>query len=190
MFSDAIQVRVCLLLNRSKSSAWPSLVDDASGLRATPGAASISLPIKLQALGIVPNAEGLDGKEVVALCLCEAQCGLVVDDLVDRLKVLHRSPVARKEVGMAGSGDGAVVYVDLLEWNIQEMEAEGWPCVDNQASSDSSLVLGKAGAEEANRTSHRPSLAGPQGPSPIGWRRAGRWLHLKGSSANAHDALL
>ena len=62
VFSDAIQVRVCLLLGTGKSFAGPCLVDDASSLRSTPRAASVSLTIKLQLLGIVPDALRLDGE--------------------------------------------------------------------------------------------------------------------------------
>ena len=67
---------------------------------------------------------------------------------------------------MTGSGEGAVVQLDLLEWDIQEVEAESRPGMDGQAGSNSSLVLGQVGAKEAHRTTHRTSLAGPGGPTP------------------------
>ena len=92
--------------------------------------------------------------------------GLVVDDLVDRLEVSHGSPVAGKEAGMTGSRDNAVVLFDLLEWDIQEVEAECRPGVDGEAGGDSRLVLGQAGAEKAHRSSHRSGLAGPGAPTP------------------------
>ena len=112
------------------------------------------------------------------LCLGEALSGLMVGDFVDGLQVLHGSPVAGKEVGMAGSGKSAVVHLDLLEGGIKEVEAKGRPGVDDQAGGDGSLVLSKAGAKEANRTPHRSGLVGPKGPSPIGRRRACGWFHL------------
>ena len=114
----------------------------------------------------------------------------MVDDLVDRLKVFHSSPVAGEEAGMTGSSDGAIMLFDLLEWDTQKVEAESRPGVDGQAGGNSSLVLGQAGAEEAHRTSHRTCLAGPRCPTPIGRWGASRWLHLKWSSAYTHDALL
>ena len=178
MFADAVQVWVNLLLGYGQSLAGPNLVDDAGGLCATPWTATITLTIVLKLLGIVPYAKRLNGQEVVALCLGEALSGLMIDDFVDGLQALHGSPVAGKEVGMAGSGKSAVVHLDLLEGGIKKVEAEGRPGVNDQARGDCRLVLSEAGAKKADRPSHRARLVGPEGPSPIGRRRAGGWFHL------------
>ena len=98
---------------------------------------------------------------MVALCLTEALGGLVVSGFVDGLKVLHGSPVTGEKMGVAGSGKSAVVHLDLLKGGIEKVEAEGRPGVNDQARSDSSLVLSEAGAEEANRPSHRAGLVCP-----------------------------
>ena len=100
MLSYLVEVRVGLLLSSSKSFAGPCLVDNASGIRSTPRAAAISLAIELQLLGIVPDTKRLEGNEVVSLSLGKPLGVLVVDDLVDRLKVFHSSPVAGEKAGM------------------------------------------------------------------------------------------
>ena len=99
MLSYSVEVRVGLLLDSGKSFAGPCLVDNAGGMGTTPRAATISFAIELELLGIVPYTKRLDGNEVVSLCLGEPLGGLVVDDLVDRLKVFHSSPAVGEEAG-------------------------------------------------------------------------------------------
>ena len=119
MFSYSVEVGVGLLLDSSECLARPCFVDNASSFCSTPGAASITFAVELLLLGIVPYTKILYGNKVASLLLSEPVGGLVVDDLVDGLKVFHSSPLAGEEAGVTGRRDGAVVLFDLLECGIQ-----------------------------------------------------------------------
>ena len=57
VFSYPVEVWVGLLLDGSECLARPSLVDNASSFRSTPGAASIAFAIEFLLFGIVPNTK-------------------------------------------------------------------------------------------------------------------------------------
>ena len=56
MFANAVQVWVGLLLGYGQGLARPNVMEDASGLCATPWTATITIALVLKLLGIVPNA--------------------------------------------------------------------------------------------------------------------------------------
>ena len=72
VLADAVQVGIRLLLDFCQGLASPHFMDYPCGLCAVPGTASIALPIKLQLLRIVPDAQRLNGEELAALSWGEA----------------------------------------------------------------------------------------------------------------------
>ena len=82
VLAQVLEVAVGSKLDITKGVAGPNLMHKTSGRVAAPRAASIALLVELELLRAVPDAKGLDGGELVALCVGKACGGNVVGDLV------------------------------------------------------------------------------------------------------------
>ena len=129
-----------------------------------PWASPIALLVELELLGPIPDAEGLDCGQLVALCGGESLGGKVEGDLVQGPQSLHSSPVAGQELCMAGR---CLMRFNLLVWAMQHVEGEGGPGVDGQAGGDGSPVLSQGCAKEPHWSFHGSGLGSPQGSASI-----------------------
>ena len=127
VFPQVVQINISSTLSISQGFTGPDLMHQAGGGFPAPWASPISLLVELELLGPIPDAEGLDCGQLVALCGGESLGGKVEGDLVQRAQSLHSSPVVGQELCMAGSCYAVVMRFNLLVWEMQHVEGEGGP---------------------------------------------------------------
>ena len=129
-------------LNVSQGIASPDLVHEPSSSISAPGASPITLLVEFELLGAIPDTEGLDGSELIALSAGEPPGGKVEGDLVKGPKSLHSSPVAGQELCMGRCCYDAVVCFNLLVRAVEHVKRDSGPCIDGKAGGNGCFELG------------------------------------------------